>query len=149
MGDQKDDFDEFVQRLQQEIIKREIEDFNEYIVRLFQNPPNWGKPSDEDITVFHSFRGSCGDQMEFFLKIEDDKIKKAYFITDGCGASVAAGSQTTLLIEGKSLKFAENLTSEMINNALHGLPKEHQHCAELAVKTLQGLLNKYRKEQVI
>ncbi|MEJ2279888.1 MAG: hypothetical protein P8Y70_19400 [Candidatus Lokiarchaeota archaeon] len=59
-------FDEFVDNLQQEIIQKEIEDFNERIVKLFHNPPNWGKPNSENITVSSSYRGSCGDQMQFF-----------------------------------------------------------------------------------
>ncbi|MFX1596905.1 MAG: iron-sulfur cluster assembly scaffold protein [Promethearchaeota archaeon] len=146
MADQKDEFDDFVDRLQQEIIEKEFEDFNPYIVNLFHNPPNWGKPPDEKITVSNSFRGSCGDLMQFFLKVENNKIEKANFITDGCGASVAAGSQITLLIEGKTLEFAENLTPEDIDNALHGLPKDHKHCAELAVRTLKRLIKEFREK---
>ena len=147
MTDKKDEFDDFVDKLQQEIIEKELEDFNPYVVKLFHNPPNWGKPSDEKITLSNSFRGSCGDLMQFFLKVENDKIVKANFITDGCGASVAAGSQITLLIEGNTLKFAEDLTPEDIDKALHGLPKDHKHCAELAVRTLRELIKKYREKE--
>jgi len=148
MTDQKDDFDDFVDKLQQEIIEKELEDFNQYIVKLFHNPPNWGKPPDEKITVSNSFRGTCGDLMQFFLKVENDTIMKANFITDGCGASVAAGSQTTLLIAGKTLEFAEELTPGDIDKALQGLPKDHKHCAELAVRTLKGLIKKYREKDL-
>ena len=148
MTDQKEDFDDFVHKLQQEIIKKELEDFNPYVVKLFHNPPNWGKPPEEKITISNSFLGSCGDLMQFFLKIENNKIEKANFMTDGCGASVAAGSQTTLLIEGKTLEFAENLTPEDIENALHGLPKDHKHCAELAARTLKRLIKNYREKDV-
>ncbi|MGB5911463.1 MAG: iron-sulfur cluster assembly scaffold protein [Promethearchaeia archaeon] len=149
MNDQKDEFDDFVDKLQQEIINKELEDFNPYIVKLFHDPPNWGKPSDGKITISNSFQGTCGDLMQFFLKIENNKIVKANFITDGCGASVAAGSQTTLLIEGNSLKFAEDLTAEDIDKALLGLPKDHKHCAELAVRTLKELIKKYREKDFL
>ena len=142
----KDDFDKFVDDLQKEIIDKELENYNEHIVKLFHNPKNWGKPTDEDITVSQSYKGPCGDTMEFFLKIKNNKIKKAYFITDGCGASVATASQTMLLIEGKSLDFAESLKPRDIDNALKGLPDDHKHCAELAVRTLKQAIDKYKKE---
>ena len=82
--------------------------------------------------------------MQFFLKIKNNKIDKANFITDGCGATVACGSQTTMLIEGRSLEFAENLKSKDIEMALNGLPEDHKHCAELAIRTLRRLIEKYK-----
>ncbi|TFG01317.1 MAG: hypothetical protein EU540_04025, partial [Promethearchaeota archaeon] len=115
-------FDEFVKNLQKEIINKELEQYNQYVVKLFHNPKNWGKPPINKISVWHAYEGPCGDTMQFFLKINNNNIiEKANFITDGCGATVAAGSQTTLLIEGKSLDFAENLRPEDIENALGGL----------------------------
>ena len=143
----KDKFDEFVDKLQKEIIDQEIKDFNERIVELFHNPANWGKPSENEITVSNEYQGPCGDTMQFFLKIKDGIIKKANFITDGCGASVAAGSQTTLLIEGRVLEYAEDLNPGDIDNALLNLPDEHKHCAELAISTLKGLIEKYKNKK--
>jgi nitrogen fixation NifU-like protein len=142
----KDSFDAFVDKLQEEIIQEELEDYNERIVELFHNPKNWGKPKDAEISVDKSYLGPCGDTMHFFLNVDETGIiQKANFITDGCGASVATGSQTTLLIEGKTLKEAEGLTPEQIDEALHGLPSDHKHCAELAVRTLRRTIEKYRK----
>jgi nitrogen fixation NifU-like protein len=140
---EEDDFDKFVEELQQEIFDREINDFNEHIVNLSHNPINWGKPSK--FTISHSNKGPANDTMEFYLTIENGIIKKANFFTDGCGATVATGSQTTLLIEGKKIEFAEKLESEDINKALHGLPEDHKHSLELAVKTLKNLMMKYRE----
>ena len=140
----KDEFDEFVNKLQKEIIENELTDFNERIINLYYNPKNWGKPSEEEITESHSYEGPCGDTMQFFLKIKNNKIEKANFITDGCGATVACGSQTTMLIEGRSIDFAENLKETDIDMALNGLPEAHKHCAELAIRTLRRLIEKYK-----
>ena len=136
--------DRFVEKLQKKIIEKEIADYNEYIVELFHNPRNWGKPADEEISVTQSYTGPCRDTMQFFLKINNGVIEKANFITNGCGASVATASQTTLLIEDKSLDFAERLRPEDVDKALHGLPEDHKHCAELAVKTLKRAIKKYK-----
>ena len=138
-------FDEFVKNLQKEILNKELEQYNQYVVKLFHNPKNWGKPPIDKISVWHAYEGPCGDTMQFFLKINNNNIiEKANFITDGCGATVAAGSQTTLLIEGKSLDFAENLRPEDIENALGGLPEDHKHCAELAARTLKRSIEKFK-----
>jgi nitrogen fixation NifU-like protein len=142
-----EDFDRFVQKLQKELIENELLEYNARIVNLFHNPKNWGKLPDEETSVSNSYTGSCGDTMQFFLSIKDNIIEKASFITDGCGASVATASQTTLLIIGKSIDFAENLTQEEVDNALNGLPADHKHCAKLAVDTLKRTIKKYKKKQ--
>jgi len=140
----KDYFDEFVNKLQKEIIDKELKEFNERIIELFHNPKNWGKPPDEEITESHIYEGACGDTMQFFLKIKNNKIEKANYITDGCGPTVACGSQITMLIEGRSLEFAENLKSKDIEMALNGLPEDHKHRAELTITTLRRLIEKYK-----
>ena len=139
----KDKFDEYVENLQRIIYEEEIEAYNERIVELYHEPKNWGKPPDDEVTISKTYEGSCGDTMSFFLKIEDDIIKKANFITDGCGASVAAGCQATLLILNKSINEAEKLEAEDIDSALNGLPEDHKHCAELAATTVRRAIDDY------
>lgn len=144
----KDDFDKFVENLQKELIEKELLDYNETIVKLFHNPQNWGKLPESEISITESYKGPCGDTMQYFLNIEDGVIKKASFITDGCGASVATASKTTTLIIGKTLDYAEKLTAEDIDKALDGLPEDHKHCAELSARTLKRALVKYKKKQI-
>jgi len=140
------EFDKFVEELQEEIMQKEAEDYNEHIVKLFHNPKNWGKPEPIEFNVEQKYKGPCGDTMVFFLKINEGRIEKAHYTTDGCGASVATGSQTMQLIEGKTIEFAETLTPEEIDEALHGLPDDHKHCAELAIRTLRRAIEKYKKQ---
>ena len=143
-----EEVENFVKKLQKEIIDKEIENFNEKIVEIIQNPTNWGKPPDKEISVFHAYEGPCGDTMHYFLNIKDGIIKKANFITDGCGATVAAGNETMQMIEGKALEFAENLKPEDIDDALNGLPDAHKHCAELAIRTLTRSIEKYKYNEI-
>lgn len=145
MPKEENNFDEFVKQLQQEIVNKEIEDFNEYIVDLFHKPKNWGKPLTFDVSFF--YKDCRDDTMEFFLTIKKGIIEKANFVTDGCGATVATGSQTTLLIEGKPIKFAESLKLEDIDLALKGLPEDHKHSLELAINTIKSLIKKYKNNK--
>ena len=142
----KDNFDKFVEELQKEIMEKELLDYNEIIVNLFHNPQNWGKLPENEVSVVQTYKGPCGDTMQYFLNIEEGVIKKATFITDGCGASVATASQTTMMITGKTLEYAEKLTAEAIDEELNGLPEDHKHCAELSVRTLKKALVKYKKK---
>ena len=141
MDNKKDSFDEFVDNLQKQIIEEELEEYNEYIVNLFHDPKNWGKP--KEFTVEKAYKGPCGDTIQFFLTIEDGIITEAHFITDGCGASVATGSQTTLMIKGKSIEDANKLDPQVLDKALKGLPDDHKHCTELAVRTLRKAIEEY------
>ncbi|MFX0009178.1 MAG: iron-sulfur cluster assembly scaffold protein [Candidatus Hermodarchaeota archaeon] len=139
----KDNLNKYVEDLQKMIYDEEMKMYNERIIELYHEPKNWGRPPDEEITVSKTYEGSCGDTMVIFLKIEDNIITKAHFLTDGCGASVATGCQTTLLIENTSVEDAEKVTAEDIDNALNRLPEDHKHCAELAFRTLQRALDDY------
>ncbi|MFW9896102.1 MAG: iron-sulfur cluster assembly scaffold protein [Candidatus Thorarchaeota archaeon] len=138
------EMDDWVEKLQKEINNETIERYNKYIFELIQKPKNWGKHVNPEISVWHDYEGSCGDTMYFFLKIDYNIIEKAHFITDGCGATVAAGSQTTMMIEGKPLEIAERLKPNDIDHALGGLPDDHKHCAELTVRTLIRAIEKYK-----
>ncbi|MFX0027652.1 MAG: iron-sulfur cluster assembly scaffold protein [Candidatus Hermodarchaeota archaeon] len=141
-------FDKFVESLQKKIIEKEIKDHNERIVNLCYNPQNWGKPSNDNITVFEERRGGPkGYFFGLYLKVENDKIVKANFLTDGCGVMIASGSQTTISIEGQSIDFAEKLTAKDIDEALMRLPKDEQHCLELAINTLKSAIEKYKQEK--
>ena len=81
--------------------------------------------------------------MKITLKINEDKITNARFWTDGCGATIASGSMLIKMILFKTLKGAGKISSEKLIYALNGLPKEHEHCALLAVNTLRRSIQNY------
>jgi Mrp family chromosome partitioning ATPase len=82
--------------------------------------------------------GPCGDTMEFWLAVDDGKVQRVSFITDGCGTSLACGSMATSLVEGRRLEDAASLKQKDILDALGEFPKESEHCALLAANTLKA-----------
>ncbi|MFX0003858.1 MAG: iron-sulfur cluster assembly scaffold protein [Candidatus Hodarchaeota archaeon] len=137
--------DNFVINLQKEIIKKEIKDHNKKIVELFHNPKNWGKPPKEEITILEEKQDELkGFFLGLYLKIEDDIIITANFITDGCGVMVATGSQLTTMICGKSVEFAEKLSPDSLITALEGIPPDEINCINLAIKTIRNAIKKYK-----
>ena len=90
--------------------------------------------------------GSCGDTMEFWLRLEDVNVLQATFTTDGCETSVACGSAAAHLSQGKSLGEMRKVTPmEVLELIGQGDNEEAHHCADLALRTLAKALGLYEK----
>jgi nitrogen fixation NifU-like protein len=129
------DFDRMVAELQQQIDEQERALYSAKVIEEAHNPKNLGRMAKPD--AYGIVHGWCGDTMEIYLQLNEDRIKEATFTTDGCGPSVACGSMLTKMLTGMSLSEASEITPENLIAALDGLPEESVHCAELAVSTLQ------------
>jgi len=84
--------------------------------------------------------GPCGDTMEFWVLVEDGRVKRATFTTDGCDPSIRCGSAAASLAEGKTLKEAQTITQADVLAAAGDIPKESRHCGLLAANTLKAAL---------
>ena len=126
----------------QELAKAEMRKvYSETVVEHAMNPRNVG--NTDNANGYASITGPCGDAMEIWLKIRNDTITEANFMTDGCGTTIAAGSMITELAKGKSVSQAMNIGQQDILNALGGLPEESEHCALLAANTLKAAIKDY------
>ena len=87
----------------QELAKAEMRKvYSETVIDYATNPRNLGRLDDAD--GFARVTGSCGDTMEMWLKVRDNTVTGATFLTDGCATTVVAGGMTTELAKGKSRK---------------------------------------------
>ncbi len=136
MTEQQDtsDFERWVAALQQALIEREQELFSATVLQEARQPQNMGVMLDPDGHA--ALLGPCGDTMEIFLRLQDARIARATFMTDGCGPTVACGSMLTKMARGRSVEEAAAIEAADLIIALDGLPPEHVHCATLAVHTL-------------
>ncbi|MBI4620353.1 MAG: iron-sulfur cluster assembly scaffold protein [Desulfobacterales bacterium] len=130
-----------IEETQASIIEDARETFSEEVVNRWLNPKNIGKIEDPD--GFGRVTGPCGDTMEISLKVKDDRITKALFMTDGCGTTIATGSMAADLTTGKDIKEALKISQEVILDALGGLPEDSRHCALLASNTLKEAIKDY------
>ena len=69
-------------------------------------------------------------------------------MTDGCGSSSVAGSFTAELATGKTIEEVFELTGADVLKEIGSFPEAEEHCAYLAVQTLQEALNEYMVAQV-
>lgn len=67
--------------------------YSETVVDHATNPRNVS--SMEEANGFARITGPCGDTMEIWLRVRDNTIAEATFMTDGCGTTIAAGSMAT------------------------------------------------------
>ena len=138
------DFDEMVKQLQDKILDDAKEVYSEQVIELFLHPKNVGEIRDAE--GYGKFTGPCGDTMEIYLKIKDDRIYNAKFMTDGCGTTLACGSTVTFLSKGKTIPEAMHITNKDILNKLGGLPEADVHCSVLAANTLKRAIKNYLDE---
>lgn len=123
----------------------EDKDFSPIAIEHAQNPRN-----NTPLANFNGhaiITGPCGDTMEFWILVQNGKIDKVSFITDGCGSSLACGSMTTCLAESRNIEDAVNMQQQDIIKALGGLPKESEHCALLSANTLKAACENYLSNQ--
>lgn len=116
--------------------------YTETVIDHAMNPRNVGSMPDAD--GFGSVTGPCGDTMEIWLRVRDGTVVNATFWTDGCGATIAAGSMITALAKGKDITDAMKITQQNVLDALGGLPEESMHCALLAANTLREAVRDYQ-----
>ncbi len=142
-NDEFKEFDNFVNDLQNTIDVKVHEDFSTYALELGKNPYKYGKLPPNQISVQKNWRGSCGDSVTFYLNIENDIIQDIRYETDGCTTSSIAASQTTKMVDKKSIKEALQLTDNQVLTALGKFPEDNYHCATLSVTALQLALKDY------
>ena len=115
--------------------------YTETVIDHAMNPKNVGSISEAD--GFGSVTGPCGDTMEIWLRVKNDKIEDATFWTDGCGTSIACGSMVTGMVKGKSIAQALGINQDGILQVLGGLPEDSIHCALLAANTIKAAIQDY------
>ena len=115
------------------------------VIERWLRPKNRGAIPDAD--TFARVTGPCGDTIEIYFKIKNERIEQASYLTSGCPNSAACASVGAELAEGKTLDEVYALTREDIIRLLTSLPDEEQHCAKLVIQTIREAINHYYKKQ--
>ncbi len=144
MNDQQ--FDDLMDGIQEKIFLEAQQMYGEKGLHRWKNPAFSGRLADADAQG--RITGKCGDTMEIFLCFDNNRVCKASSFTDGCFSSRLAGSFAAELALGKNPEELFDLTGEDVLRAIGTFPKEEQHCAFLAVKTMQEAVNAYMVKQV-
>jgi len=112
----------------------------------FLKPKNIGKISKPD---GYAQIGNmvCGDQLDFFLKVEKGKIKDVKFLSFGCASNIATASVMTEKVKGMTIEEAKKYAWQKIVDDLGGLPQQKVHCSVMAVQGLKKAILDYESKQ--
>ncbi len=94
-----------------------------------------------DASCSGRIKGSCGESMEIYLKVEGETIIDASFMTDGCQFSVLCGYVATRLAKGVSIEDAARIEGDTILKAFKEMPESETHCAFLAAESLHAAIH--------
>jgi nitrogen fixation NifU-like protein len=121
--------------------------YSKKVMEHFTNPRNVGEIPDAD-GVGTEGNPVCGDVMQIFIKVKNNKIVDAKFKTFGCGAAIAVSSMVTEMVKGKTLDEALKISKETVAEALDGLPPQKMHCSNLGADALHKAIKDYKKKHL-
>ncbi len=120
--------------------------YSEQVMDHFMNPRNVGEIENAD-GVGEVGNVKCGDIMKIYLKIDENEvITDVKFKTFGCGSAVASSSVSTVLIMGRTVEQALQLTNKEVIEELHGLPAVKIHCSVLAEQAIKAAIYDYSQK---
>jgi len=87
----------------------------------------------------------CGDQIEFFIKVDKEKqiIADCRWKTYGCASAIASTSMLSEMVIGMPLDDAYAISPQDIIGQLGGLPEHKIHCSVLGDKALRAAIDDY------
>lgn len=133
------------------------------MIEHYNNPINKGLIDDDSYYKVNMNSESCIDDLDFMIKIEDDKIKDIRFDGEACVISTSASSIMMNLVIDKTVdsvlniidnyeaminerKYDENILEEA--NVFDEIYKQanRKKCALLPFEALKKVLSKYKGE---
>ncbi len=132
-------------------LKREI------ILENYNNPFNMNIPKEDGYIKLNTNNESCIDNLDFYFKIENEKIIDVRFNGEACAISTSATSIMNRMIVGKTKKEIEDIIynyQNMINevdynkdilkelNVYDSIQPNRKNCALLPIKALQKIIDK-------
>jgi FeS cluster assembly scaffold protein NifU len=121
--------------------------YSEKVLDHFRNPRNVGTLEGPDVHIGKVGNPVCGDLMEFYIKVKEDRIEDIKFKTFGCGSAIATASMITELAKGKTIDEALKITRKDVADELDGLPPIKMHCSNLAADALKDAIHHYQEKQ--
>ncbi len=120
--------------------------YSKKVMEHFTDPRNVGVIEDAD---GYGKVGNpvCGDLMEIYIKVKDDKIEDIKFKTFGCGSAIATSSMVTELAKGMHIDEAMKITRNDVADELDGLPPQKMHCSNLAADALHAAIEDYKRKK--
>ena len=122
--------------------------YSKEVLALAKDPNHFGRMNDPSASAY--LKGICGDDMEFYILLNEKKIIEdiMFYTETGCEATIACGSTAAEMAIGKSIDDAMDISPKKILKALkYGLPDNHRHCSILAASTFYKAIAYFMLQQ--
>ena len=106
-----------------------------------EDDPLFGRMNDP--TAAAVIKGGCGDEMEFYLYIQNDRIVDIRYYTEGCGNTRASAQAVARRAKGLAITDALAISAGDIIRSGECDPAAGRHCAILAVTTFYRAVADY------
>jgi nitrogen fixation NifU-like protein len=122
--------------------------FTDEVIDHFSNPRNAGELEDAN-GIGNAGDPNCGDTMKLYIKVAEDVVTDVRFKICGCVAALASASVTTVLVKGKTVNEALQITNKDISDALGGLTEQKLHCSVLGEEAIRNAIVNYRNNRKV
>ena len=119
--------------------------YSKKVMDHFLHPRNIGEMKEPD-GYAEIGNPVCGDQLGFYIKVKNGKIKNAKFLSFGCASNIATASILTEEVKGMRIEDAKKFDWNKIVKDLGGLPKQKIHCSILAIDGLKKAIKDYESK---
>ena len=120
--------------------------YSKKVMDHFLHPRNIGEMKNPD-GYAEVGNPVCGDQLGFYIKVKDGKIKDVKFLSFGCASNIATASILTEEVKGMKIEDAKKFDWNKIVKDLGGLPKQKIHCSILAIDGLRKAIEDYESKK--
>ena len=116
--------------------------YKEEVMDHYENPRNQGELSGDNIKSERDSNASCGDMVQYYLKIEEGKIVEAKWKGIGCAITTASASKLSEYIRGKKLSELANISDEQMLAEAVGFEVNPGRikCLTLPIKVIRKIL---------
>jgi len=108
-----------------------------------------GDSLKENANAIGGFTGACGDHVDIYLKIRENVIENAKFISYGCSGAVISAAALAEMIKNRNIDQAFKLdisdVVEFLKEGSRGLPRSKHDCCDIAVIALRDAIDRYKK----
>lgn len=120
--------------------------YNEKVMKMFKHL-KFAKEMKDPSGIGKVGNPMCGDVMNFYIKIKNNKIIDISYKTFGCVAAMTASEALCVIAKGKTIEQAGKIAADDILKHLGGLPHIKKHCSVLGMQGLQAAIKDYKKRK--
>lgn len=114
--------------------------YHDALLDIYKHPLNRGAPAGFSLQ-HKEINSTCGDEVEIFVKMENERVAAIGWQGSGCAISETGASCTTDAVKGKTFAEIKEMAPETILEllGLKNLNPTRRRCALLALEAIKKI----------